>query len=139
VTLDRLGTIKALIKGMNNNNINQNKENIMITGQQEYESARDAVAEAQGNYDAAGAYGYPYRESQALKQAQETYDAVCTQYPAAAAWGKAQGWTYASNDCKVTAGKRAVARIEAGEDHEVVIAEMESEWSAAALSAVQNS
>jgi len=110
----------------------------MITGQQEYESAGSAVEEAQGNYDDAREHGYPYKESIALKQAEATMQDVVKQYPAAAAWGRAQGWTYASNDCKVTAGKRAVARIEAGEDYKIVIEEMEAEWTEAAGKAVSN-
>jgi len=49
-------------------------------------------------------------------------------YPVAAAYIKADGWTNSNNVGKYSAGKKAKARIEAGENHEIVIADMEREW-----------
>jgi len=53
---------------------------------------------------------------------------LAEKYPAAAAYIKAENWASASNDVKSTAGTRAMKRIEAGENHETVIAEMETAW-----------
>lgn len=50
-------------------------------------------------------------------------------YPKAAAYLWAESWNYASNDVKSSAGSRAMERIEAGEDYEKVLKEMQEEWS----------
>lgn len=110
-----------------------------IEGKQEYEEARGAVENARGAYDAASEYGYPAREAAAMKEAEAEFAEICQQYPVAAAWGQANSWTYASNYRKVGAGKRAMERIEAGENHETVLTEMAAEWTAAAHEAVMNS
>lgn len=52
---------------------------------------------------------------------------------------EAKSFVAAENDQKSAAGKRALARIEAGENESVVIAEMEEEWSKAASTLVENS
>lgn len=57
------------------------------------------------------------------------------QYPRAAAYLKAESYSRASNYMKVAAGRKALERITNGEDHEVVIADMEAEWSNAAREA----
>lgn len=57
-------------------------------------------------------------------------------YPRAAAYLKAEAYSNASNYRKAAAGQKALERIINGEDHEVVIAEMEAEWSNAAHEAV---
>ena len=57
-------------------------------------------------------------------------------YPRAAAYLKAEAYSNASNYRKAAAGQKAVERIINGEDHEVVIADMEAEWSNAAHEAV---
>ena len=57
-------------------------------------------------------------------------------YPRAAAYLKAEAYSNASNYKKAAAGQKALERIINGEDHEVVIAEMEAEWSNAAHEAV---
>ncbi len=51
-------------------------------------------------------------------------------YPRAAAYIRAENYRYASHYAKAAAGKRAMERITAGEDHDMVIAEMEAEWTA---------
>lgn len=55
-------------------------------------------------------------------------DALRVQYPAAAAYLRAESWSCASHDVKSTAGIRAMERIVAGEDHAQVMADMEREW-----------
>lgn len=50
------------------------------------------------------------------------------QYPIAAAYLKAESWASSNHWAKWAAGNRALEKIINGEDHEVVIAEMEKEW-----------
>jgi hypothetical protein len=50
-------------------------------------------------------------------------------YPRAAAYITAEGWSRSSNSGKRQAGKKALERIIAGENHEQVLADMEAEWS----------
>jgi len=52
------------------------------------------------------------------------------QYPRAAAYIKAEGYSLANNHAKASAGKKALERIINGEDHEKVLVGMEAEWSA---------
>jgi hypothetical protein len=54
--------------------------------------------------------------------------AVAAQYPIATAYLLAEAYRNASHDVKSGAGRRAMARIEAGEDAAVVIEAMEREW-----------
>lgn len=56
-------------------------------------------------------------------------DALKAKYPRAAAFLKAEAWSYASHYAKAAAGSRACKRILAGEDYEKVIADMDKEWS----------
>lgn len=55
---------------------------------------------------------------------------IRAKYPRAAAYIKAENWKWASNYAKSGAGEKALERIINGEDHEQVMADMESEWSA---------
>lgn len=64
---------------------------------------------------------------------------VKAKYPRAAAYLLAQSYSFASNYEKAHAGRNALERIINGEDHDTVIAEMKSEWEAAAHEAVMNS
>ena len=50
-------------------------------------------------------------------------------FPRAAAYVKAENWTQSNNSGKRQAGKKALERIIAGENHEQVLADMEAEWS----------
>lgn len=61
---------------------------------------------------------------------------IKAKYPRAAAYLKAESFTYASHYAKSGAGARALERIINGEDYETVITEMESEWENAAREAV---
>lgn len=54
---------------------------------------------------------------------------VAELYPIAAAYRKAESWSYSANYCKATAGKAAKERIRNGEDYKQAIADMEHEWS----------
>lgn len=55
--------------------------------------------------------------------------ALIAKYPRAAAYRKAESWTYSGHYAKSAAGQRAMERIENGEDHVTVLAEMADEWS----------
>ena len=61
---------------------------------------------------------------------------VAKKYPAAAAYLRAEAFCGAAHDQKVSAGQRAVARLEAGEDYIIVMREMDAEWLAAAEKSV---
>ena len=60
-------------------------------------------------------------------------DDLRAKYPVASAYLAAKNYEFASNNAKREAGKKAMARIEAGENHETVIAEMEAEWTKSAM------
>lgn len=55
-------------------------------------------------------------------------DAIAIQYPIAAAYLRAEGFSLAAHHAKAGAGSRATERIVSGEDYMTVIREMESEW-----------
>jgi hypothetical protein len=73
----------------------------------------------------------PYKGAPAAELAQ--------QHPAAALYLRAESWTCAANDSKSAAGRRALAKMEAGASAVAAAADMEAEWSAAAQAAVENS
>lgn len=56
-------------------------------------------------------------------------EAIKRQYPIAAAYLHARAASQSAHDVHRAAGRKAMERIEAGEDHEAVLADMESEWS----------
>jgi hypothetical protein len=61
------------------------------------------------------------------------------QYPAAAAYLRAESYRDGAHYMRSAAGRRALERMEAGEDYEIVIVEMEAEWHAAAAECCLNS
>lgn len=63
------------------------------------------------------------------KKATADLDALRREYPRAAAYLKAEAWQDASHYAKSGAGRRAKARIVAGDDIDQVLADMEREWS----------
>ena len=65
-------------------------------------------------------------------------DSLKAQFPRAAAWHKADAYAQACNYAKAAAGRNARTRIENGEDYQTVIAEMDSDWKAAAEAATDN-
>lgn len=108
-----------------------------VTGISEIENARDEWAEyhrkvARQHETEDGCCEWPRKPSVIVAD-------LVARYPVAAAWLRAEGFSYAANDLKAGAGLRALERLGAGEDHETVIAEMEAEWSQAATAAVWNS
>lgn len=56
--------------------------------------------------------------------------ALQQQYPIAAAYLHAEAAAHSAHYAHCAAGRKAMERIEAGEDHEAVLADMEAEWSA---------
>lgn len=110
-----------------------------IPGLAALKAAYSAVSSTHDAYERKSDYGYPAKEAAAWHKAEEEATKVRAQYPIAAAYLMAEGWTYAANDAKTAAGKKGMERIINGEDHETVIAEMDAEWSAAAHKAVENS
>jgi hypothetical protein len=70
------------------------------------------------------------------KPVREPVAVVAARFPIAAAYLKAEDWECSTNYGKANAGTKAKARIAAGEDHTVVLAEMQTEWSAHAASHV---
>lgn len=59
-------------------------------------------------------------------------DDLKKQYPRAAAYVKAENWTYASNYAKSAAGEKALERIINDEDYTIALTDMDAEWSEAA-------
>lgn len=57
-------------------------------------------------------------------------DALMAKYPRAAAYIKAENYSYAEHDVKSAAGKKALDKIINDEDYTAALAEMEAEWSA---------
>jgi hypothetical protein len=111
-----------------------------IEGMKMVEAARAALVNARGAYDDARERGgYPAREAAAMNKAEAAYAEAKKQFPRAAAWMKADSYEMARHDEKSSAGRRAKERIENGEDAATVLAEMETEWSAAAARCVANS
>lgn len=111
----------------------------MIEGIENVSAALHALLRARDAYDRKSQYGYPAREASAMSRAQAAYGEALRQFPRAAAWMQAESYSMARNDRKASAGNRAKARIEAGEAHEIVIAEMDAEWKAEAIGAALNS
>ena len=64
----------------------------------------------------------------APKAPESNVDELMNKYPVAAAYVQAEGWSHASHHVKSVCGRRAMARIVNGENHEIVIAEMDAEF-----------
>lgn len=113
-------------------------DRLAAIGWTQYQAAQRSAVNAQEAYDRASERGYPVREAQAMDQALAALDAAKAQYPLAAAYAKAQSFSFASHHDKASAGRAAMAAIEAGADPIAAIAAMDASWSAAAAKAVQN-
>lgn len=61
-------------------------------------------------------------------------DAIRAAHPRAAAYLRAESYSLSENDAKASAGAKALERLINGEPHETVIADMEQEWTNAAMS-----
>lgn len=57
-------------------------------------------------------------------------DALLAKYPRAAAYIKAESYSYAAHDVKSMSGAKALEKIINGEDYAAALADMEAEWSA---------
>lgn len=57
-------------------------------------------------------------------------DALLAKYPRAAAYIKAENYSYAAHDVKSMSGAKALEKIINGEDYAAALADMEAEWSA---------
>lgn len=64
------------------------------------------------------------------QQPTEDTAALAAQYPAAAAYLKAEAYEYASNYAKSEAGRKAKQAIADGADYSEALAQMEAEWQA---------
>jgi len=101
-------------------------------------AAIEGLAELQAAIDAEANYHHEVNrrfEDEALSsimpaRPKVNAEDVAAKYPRAAAYIKAENWTYASNHAKNAAGRKALERIINGEDYEQVLAEMDAEWSA---------
>ena len=104
----------------------------------EYQAIQSRAINARGAYDAASECGYPVKEARAMKIADEALDAARTQYPRAAAYAKAESYSMAAHDQKASAGNKAMAAIESGEDPLVAVAAMDAVWAASAAKCADN-
>jgi hypothetical protein len=89
-----------------------------MNAEENYHMAFNRMMEDADN-DGAFAPRRPQASSQELKG----------QYPKAAAYLKAESYSYSSNYVQAGAGKKALERIINGEDYATVLADMEKEWS----------
>jgi hypothetical protein len=90
-----------------------------LTRQEMYQVAFNRMMEDEGN-DGARPPKKPTDDIATLK----------AQYPAAAAYLKAESWEYAGHYAKSAAGRKAKQAIADGADYTAVLAQMEAEWSA---------
>lgn len=117
-------------------------EAAMMQAQEEKIEGVDEIAAAKMAYEIAADKFRTAIERGAtmIPQAPNTdkIDSLKAQFPRAAAWHKADAYAQACNYAKAAAGRNARTRIENGEDYQTVIAEMDSEWTAAAEAATDN-
>jgi len=116
---------------------------------EEFEAARDPRNIIEGYTELKAAYADAARYARELEKSYETsigpnpvtvkQETVVAKYPRAAAYVEAENYSNASNYAKSAAGTKATGRIIAGEDYQVVIAEMKESWMIAAQKAVDNS
>jgi len=95
-----------------------------------YQAAQRLAHNAKHEYDRASEYGYPARESAALRRALAALDEARATYPLAALYARAEAFSEAANYIKAAAGQRAMDAIEAGAEPAAAIASMEAEWDA---------
>ncbi len=110
-----------------------------VPGLSAYEAAAEIYSRAAAAYDRAAERGYPVREAQAAKVAEEKMQAVFVAFPATKLWRQILAFQQASHDIKASAGDAALAAVLAGVDIAVAVEQMQADWSAAARRAVDNS
>lgn len=89
-----------------------------IAAEEAYAEAFDRMMDDEYN-DGVNPPSRPKESSKELK----------AKYPRAAAYIKAENWSFASNYAKAGAGSKAKERIINGEDYNTVLADMDAEWS----------
>ena len=114
-------------------------ENKKIAGLADLQNLQGDRIDAEAAYDRASNRGYPAREAATLKRIEAAYIEAKKLYPIAAAWIRADAFEAASNYAKSAAGQRAKKRIDAGEDYNGVLADMDAEWKSAAAGMSMNS
>lgn len=107
-------------------------------GWDEYREALRAAGNAEARYDAASEHGYPVREAERLRQAQDALSALSARSPGAAAYAKAEAYSQAANADKAILGTEAMRAIEQGLDPIITVEAMEQAWHAAAAQAVDH-
>lgn len=111
---------------------------LIAIGWPAYSALRSKAINARYAYDRASERGYPVRQAMAMRAADEALAQAAQQYPGAALYGRADGYSMSSNYAKAGAGRAAMAEIEAGGDPGAAIAAMEAAWSADAERMVAN-
>jgi hypothetical protein len=99
-----------------------------VPGLRELESAIDAEIGYSEDFDKMMDDEYNDGVNPPVKPTIKSSD-LRNQYPVAAAYIKARGYSNASHFAKASAGNTAMDRIKNGEDHTRVLADMEKEWS----------
>ncbi len=99
----------------------------LFPGLKEIERARNYEEEDRRRFERMMERGDGYYKS---CKPEISSDALRKQYPAAAAYLRAQAYTRSNNIGKYSAGAKAIERLMAGENYKTVIADMEREWSA---------
>jgi hypothetical protein len=113
---------------------------LAVPGLAAYEAASTAYSNAEYAYDrASDSGGYPVKEARAAKEANEVLQLVFADHPATKLWAKIEKYTQSSNYEKASAGDAAKAAVLDGTSISEAVEKMESDWSAAAHRAVENS
>lgn len=107
-------------------------------GWPQYQKIQSKAINTRHAYDDASEYGYPAKEANAMRLADEALNNAAQQYPLAAAYGKAEAYSMAAHDQKASLGNKAMIAIELGAEPLQTIANMESCWSAVAAQCVNN-
>jgi hypothetical protein len=113
-------------------------DRLAIIGWPQYRAAQRLAINARGEYESASDRGYPVREARAMKAADEALAEAAGKYPLATLYAVAESYSFAANDRKASAGKRAMRAIEKGGDAHSAISSMKQEWHSAAAKAVGN-
>jgi hypothetical protein len=117
----------AEIKAIENERVEREAKIQAIEGLKELKAA--IAAQEQFQYERQKRWESESLSSILPKPPQVDVEELKTKYPKAWAYVKAENWTLSNNSGKRQAGKKALERIIAGENHEQVLADMEAEWS----------
>ena len=103
--------------------------NVEIDERTDAEIEWSAIGSLYGQAEDAADY-YPHKQIQLRNEATARRAAWQEQYPAEWARKQAEGYHEARNHHKAGAGRKAIAKLDAGEDYKTVIVEMIEEWEA---------